>query len=758
VINLNIGGTLQIGNGGTAGKLLGGSGNLTNNGTLIFNHSNSLSYDGVLSGSGALGKQGTGALRITGANTYTGATTISGGILNLRSATGLGTTAGSTTVSNGATLQLAGAISVGAEALSLNGGAASGQTGALVNEGGKNTYGGAVTVTASSSISAATGSELSLTGGVVNNGTVATFNGGGTINVNTVAISGSSANSDLVIDGVTVNLGVSSTYNGSTFIRNSGTLNANVTNALPTAHGRTAVTFDGTGTAVLTLGAAQSVASLTSAGAATVTLGANTLRVGTSTGSTTFAGIIGGTGGLIKDDASTQTLSGANTYTGATTISAGILNLRNATGLGTTAGRTTVSNGATLQLQDGITVGAEGLSLNGGAASGQTGALVNVSGTNTYGGAVTVTASSSISAASGSVLNLTGGVVKNGTVATFNGGGTINVNTVAISGSSANSDLVIDGATVNLGVANTYNGPTVIRNGGTLNANVTDALPTANGRSAVIMDDTGTGNSSLSLVASQLIASLTGAADSLVSLLTGTYLTVGHSTGDATFTGVISGSGGLIKDRASTQTLTGANFYTGGTTLNGGTLKLSGALGALTATSAVNINGGTLLLSGLAANQISDTAPISLGAATDSMLQLSGAVTETLGAMTLAGGAGARVIDFGATSGVLTFASLSADSSLPLQIWNWSGTFRAGGGTDQLIVSNGTFGGSLAESDISFFTDSGVNRIAGTTGFTANNELVPVPEASTLLGVLGLLAPLAWRERRHWMRCREARG
>jgi autotransporter-associated beta strand protein len=383
---------------------------------------------------------------------------------------------------------------------------------------------------------------------------------------------------------------------------------------------------------------------------------------------------------------------------------------------------------------------------------------VNVSGTNTYGGAVTVTASSSISAASGSVLNLTGGVVKDGTVATFNGGGTINVNTVAISGSSANSDLVIDGATVNLGVANTYNGPTVIRNGGTLNANVTDALPTANGRSAVIMDDTGTGNSSLSLVASQLIASLTGAADSLVSLLTGTYLTVGHSTGDATFTGVISGSGGLIKDRASTQTLTGANFYTGGTTLNGGTLKLSGALGALTATSAVNINGGTLLLSGLAANQISDTAPISLGAATDSMLQLSGAVTETLGAMTLAGGAGARVIDFGATSGVLTFASLSADSSLPLQIWNWSGTFRAGGGTDQLIVSNGTFGGSLAESDISFFTDSGVNRIAGTTGFTANNELVPVPEASTLLGVLGLLAPLAWRERRHWMRCREARG
>jgi len=33
-----------------------------------------------------------------------------------------------------------------------------------------------------------------------------------------------------------------------------------------------------------------------------------------------------------------------------------------------------------------------------------------------------------------------------------------------------------------------------------------------------------------------------------------------------------------------------------------------------------------------------------------------------------------------------------------------------------------------------------------------------VPEASTLMGVLGLMAPLAWRERRHWMRCRAARA
>jgi hypothetical protein len=119
------------------------------------------------------------------------------------------------------------------------------------------------------------------------------------------------------------------------------------------------------------------------------------------------------------------------------------------------------------------------------------------------------------------------------------------------------------------------------------------------------------------------------------------------------------------------------------------------------------------------------------------------------------------VIDFGATSGVLTFASLSAASSLPLQIWNWSGTIGIGGGTDRLFITSG-FGGSLVASDVSFFSGSGTGLYSGATTFSGTElvpgELVPVPEASTLLAVLGLMAPLAWRERRHWMRCREARG
>ena len=61
------------------------------------------------------------------------------------------------------------------------------------------------------------------------------------------------------------------------------------------------------------------------------------------------------------------TLSGANTYTGLTTISAGRLRAANDTALGTTASGTTVASGAQLELYHatGITIGAEALTLNG---------------------------------------------------------------------------------------------------------------------------------------------------------------------------------------------------------------------------------------------------------------------------------------------------------------------------------------------------------------------------------------------------------
>ncbi|MHA3775656.1 autotransporter-associated beta strand repeat-containing protein [Verrucomicrobiota bacterium sgz303538] len=74
------GGTLQFVTGGTIGSL---AGNIVDNGTVIFNHSNSLNYGGVISGPGRLMKQGSGEIVLTGDNTFTGGTTVNGGTLSL---------------------------------------------------------------------------------------------------------------------------------------------------------------------------------------------------------------------------------------------------------------------------------------------------------------------------------------------------------------------------------------------------------------------------------------------------------------------------------------------------------------------------------------------------------------------------------------------------------------------------------------------------------------------------------------------------
>lgn len=94
-------GTVQVGNGGTAGAL--GTASIAHSGALVFNRSDAAAWAGSLSGTGSLTKSGANTLTVTGTLTHTGGTTISGGMLQI----GDGGTAGSI---NGGPVSNAGTI------------------------------------------------------------------------------------------------------------------------------------------------------------------------------------------------------------------------------------------------------------------------------------------------------------------------------------------------------------------------------------------------------------------------------------------------------------------------------------------------------------------------------------------------------------------------------------------------------------------------------------------------------------------------
>ena len=143
---------------------------------------------------------------------------------------------------------------------------------------------------------------------------------------------------------------------------------ADVTDTGETAYDASAITVDNPA-------AAATINSKVSLLAATATVTVNNLS-----NSLTINGAISGTA-LTKSGDGTLVLGGANTYTGLTTVGAGTLSIANSLGLGTVAGGTTVTAGAALELQGGVNIGGEALTLNGAGISGG-GALRNLSGNN----------------------------------------------------------------------------------------------------------------------------------------------------------------------------------------------------------------------------------------------------------------------------------------------------------------------------------------------------------------------------------------
>ncbi len=238
ILNMGTVGTriLTPGAGHNAGILyVGGSDNiytLTGAGTIrSANQNNNLNinvFTGTLavnallnSGTAATLKYGVGTLVIGGNNTWQGPLFVLDGTVRLTHNNAAGTTAGGITVQNGAALELANNITVGAEALAITGtGVANG--GALRNVSDDNSYGGVVTIGDGGARINSDSGTLTLTNGI---GTAifkdVTIGGVGNVTVQAKAISGAG---NLTKDGKgTLTMSVNNSFGGSTRVE-AGTL------------------------------------------------------------------------------------------------------------------------------------------------------------------------------------------------------------------------------------------------------------------------------------------------------------------------------------------------------------------------------------------------------------------------------------------------------------------------------------------------------------------------------------------------------
>ncbi|ECR9500129.1 autotransporter outer membrane beta-barrel domain-containing protein [Salmonella enterica] len=490
--------TLQIGNSGTLGAF---NGDIVDNGTLTFNRSDAAAYGSVISGSGNVIKQGGGELTLSNNNSYSGGTTIAEGTLTATAGGALG----SGNIDNRAYLKLDAASAsdpfIVADLTT--------HSGATVEIGaGSTLQANTLTQQDGSTLTA----DLTATSGPAIR--AKNVNLDGTLNVASPAsqepirstddlISLALIESDNAIsgdfDGITIN---GSAMNPDAFITVVGQKNVNDTH------------YDLVET--LTWYADRDNAAIDAHGTFNLADADDSFTV-----NTVLENVDANSGwngqSLTKTGAGTLILNAENTYTGSTTISEGTLIATNVEALGTG----NVTDNATLEMNTG---GDFDNAISGSGQVVKSGdETLTLSGANSYTGGTTISGGTLVAS---NVEALGTGDITDNAVLELNTGGDFDN---AISGSG---QVVKSGdKTLTLSGANSYTGGTTI-SGGTLVATNVEAL----GSGDV------TDNATLEL----------------------------NTGGD--FDNAISGSGQVVKSGDKTLTLSGANSYSGATTISGGTL------------------------------------------------------------------------------------------------------------------------------------------------------------------------------------------
>ena len=625
------GGTLQLGNGGTTGSLVG---DVVDNGTLAFNRSDDLTYANAVSGTGVLRQLGPNTLTLTAANSYTGTTAVDAGALYVNGNQSAAT--GATTVANGATLggtgTLGGAVTVAdggilspggnspaPGTLTLNGnlglsggsilnyslgqaGVPGGAFNDLTNVGGNLTLDGTLNVVTApgGTFGAGVYRLINYGGALTNNGLAV-----GTVPSPNYSVQTSVANQVNLVNtnGLTLNYwdGVAGpknngAVNGGNGVWQNASGNDNWTTSdgtvnAPFANGSFAI-FEATPSTVtvdnglgnVTISGAQFASDGYVVQGAPITLvgspadpSQSIIRVGDGTlvgaGYTaTVNSVLQGTSGLTKSDLGTLVLNAANTYTGNTAIDGGTLQIASDANLGGAAGGLSFDDGSLHTTASFTSNRAVTLNAGGGTLNVDNGTTLTLGGVIGGVGALTKSgAGIGVLVGDNTFTGLT--TIGAGTLQLGNGG-----TTGAVTGD------ILDNAALTINHSNTVTVSGTISGTGSLAQNGT-------GTTILTAANSFTGGTTINAGTLQLGNG--GTTGSLAGDVVDNGTLAFNRSDDLTYANAVSGTGGLRQLGPNALTLTAANSYTGTTAVDAGALYVNGNQSAATGATTV-ANGATL--------------------------------------------------------------------------------------------------------------------------------------------------------------------
>jgi autotransporter-associated beta strand protein len=700
-------GVVNLGNGGTTGTL--GSGPITNNASLVYNKTSSTTISAAISGTGSLTLNGSGNLTLATFNTYTGGTTVNAGSLTLTAGgTGTGAIVGVLTINPGGTVLIGthdvfgySSAAVALSTLNINGGTLD----KLANTGVNETLTG-VAVTMTGGLWAGTGGFYDLFTNGYGNTTITTVASPATATISASLNFRSVNNLFTVAAGTTpsgVDLLVSGALTGPNGLIKDGP-GVMVINGANTYTGPTQITAGtlqvGDGTSATTMGNTA----VTNNTTLILNPGANGFAIGG----------VSGPGTLTKVGPNAAALTGASSYTGDTTITAGTLRFApTAAAVASTLGNINVAaagrlgvrpfDTATTVLTAANVTLAAGAGFNFDLAGTPTVPLMAVTTALTTGGtnAINITSTVTMTVGQFPLIQYPGSIAGSGFAGLSLGSLPPRVLATLVN-NTANS-------TVDLNVTGT---DTIRWNGtanGTWDINTTQNWKTVSGGANTVylqpttpgdfvtFNDSATGTTTVTIPAAVAPAAVT----------------VNNSTLNYTFTGpgAITGSIPLVKSGTGTLTLANDNTYTGGTQLNGGTLSLASA-NAIGTTGTITFGGGTLQFTAANTTDYSARFSAATGQAYNidtngQNVTLASALTSPGGTLTKTGTGNLTLTNLGnsfsgdltVANGTLTAANAlnpttSANSSLGFQ--SSARTIRVNVGATLSFPSNNTFVGSGA--------------------------------------------------------------